>query len=491
MPNKSESSATTIDSLAEVTVFSIKPIYRSYLTFEMKNLCRNAEEIFSNENEVLMFFKMGVVSIDINNKNVDSIFALKYNEWTDSIISSSMSYPISYTHIQKKSETYSMAQHYKSTNRFNYLISYDSARNWDTLYHNGYIEFINMYDKNNFIGISSKPNDSSRFHKVFKTKNAMQTIDSLDMSEKINMDKIANHSKFEIKDVHFGNETNHIYVHFLGTDYSEINPDSILKYQSYMASSTDNGENWELIEYPINFKPVFHYNSNKIIRNDTLFIIGNQFSKTDNNTISNTGYIKLLKHVKNSNKFELAFKDTNQLNVEKLSNMNNNWFISNINAPFRPANLIYSIDNGKNWKIAKNSVIQRQQLITQISFMNENEFFFYSYDKELCRAKIKNTSSVNDYESNSFFSIHPNPASDYIEISFSNKGLQPFANSEEFAIYDVLGERVAQTFLSVKSTSAPSGHLRQRRTQRIDISHLPRGVYFVRIGERVEKFVKE
>ncbi|MBX3043300.1 MAG: hypothetical protein KIT33_13770 [Candidatus Kapabacteria bacterium] len=27
-------------------------------------------------------------------------------------------------------------------------------------------------------------------------------------------------------------------------------------------------------------------------------------------------------------------------------------------------------------------------------------------------------------------------------------------------------------------------------TQRIDVSHLPAGVYFIRIGENIEKFVK-
>ncbi len=108
-------------------------------------------------------------------------------------------------------------------------------------------------------------------------------------------------------------------------------------------------------------------------------------------------------------------------------------------------------------------------------------------------AKIADhTSTVNDYESNLFFSIQPNPAGDYIEISFSShrdsKGACPLVSSEEIAIYDVLGERVAHSSTSVpinRDTSASGGQVR------IDISHLPKGVCFVRIGERVEKFVKK
>ncbi len=94
------------------------------------------------------------------------------------------------------------------------------------------------------------------------------------------------------------------------------------------------------------------------------------------------------------------------------------------------------------------------------------------------------TSVEDNYTSENNFLIHPNPASDYIEISLGshsvNKGLQPLVHGGEIAIYDVLGENV----MTVETRYALS-------LQRIDISPLPRGVYFVRIGERVEKFVKK
>ncbi len=97
------------------------------------------------------------------------------------------------------------------------------------------------------------------------------------------------------------------------------------------------------------------------------------------------------------------------------------------------------------------------------------------------------TSVEENYISESNFTISPNPASDYIEITISNKGLQPFANSEEIAIYDVLGNVVWKS----NSVALQTTHRVVSTTERIDISHLPSGVYFVRIGERVEKFVKK
>ena len=75
--------------------------------------------------------------------------------------------------------------------------------------------------------------------------------------------------------------------------------------------------------------------------------------------------------------------------------------------------------------------------------------------------------------------IYPNPASDFIEINISNKGLKPFAEIENVQIFDMLGIEV----LSIGTGLDLS-------TQRINISHLPAGVYYIRIGDKVEKFLK-
>jgi hypothetical protein len=111
-----------------------------------------------------------------------------------------------------------------------------------------------------------------------------------------------------------------------------------------------------------------------------------------------------------------------------------------------------------------------------------NSITAFSFNKDnLTDIKHKNT-----IESIALF---PNPAKDYIEISFGsnsvNKGLQPIVHGGEFEIYDVLGNVVW------KSNSVPSKTLHQSvsTTERIDISHLPRGVYLLKMGNQVKKFV--
>ncbi len=90
----------------------------------------------------------------------------------------------------------------------------------------------------------------------------------------------------------------------------------------------------------------------------------------------------------------------------------------------------------------------------------------------------KYITSVDDriYTENEIL-VYPNPASDYIEISgLSNPKLQLGANDDYvIKIYNTFGEIVISDV----------EHL-----DRIDISHLPVGTYFIRIGNKLNKFVK-
>ena len=79
------------------------------------------------------------------------------------------------------------------------------------------------------------------------------------------------------------------------------------------------------------------------------------------------------------------------------------------------------------------------------------------------------------------FIISPNPATDFITIQLSNKGLQPFAENDKVQIFDILG---------IENITTPYPLLAKEGNMRIDISHLPTGVYYIRIGNKVEKFVK-
>ncbi|MBX3042947.1 MAG: T9SS type A sorting domain-containing protein [Candidatus Kapabacteria bacterium] len=85
---------------------------------------------------------------------------------------------------------------------------------------------------------------------------------------------------------------------------------------------------------------------------------------------------------------------------------------------------------------------------------------------------------------NSELSVYPNPATDFITIQLSKKGLQPFAATGKVQIFDALGLEVIST-PSAALTPTGEGNLR------IDVSHLPAGVYFIRVGNKVGKFVKK
>jgi len=73
--------------------------------------------------------------------------------------------------------------------------------------------------------------------------------------------------------------------------------------------------------------------------------------------------------------------------------------------------------------------------------------------------------------------VYPNPASDFITITELNNGLQPIVHKMQ--IFDVLG-------IEVMSESIPP----TTSSHRMNVEKLPAGVYFIRIGDRVEKFVK-
>ncbi|MBX3044612.1 MAG: T9SS type A sorting domain-containing protein [Ignavibacteriae bacterium] len=84
--------------------------------------------------------------------------------------------------------------------------------------------------------------------------------------------------------------------------------------------------------------------------------------------------------------------------------------------------------------------------------------------------------------------ISPNPASDFITISFKTSEVLETSEVSSVQIFDMLGLEVAQTPSSVnnmKNTQTGASEL-----LRIDVSHLQPGVYLIRLGNRIEKFVK-
>ena len=88
-------------------------------------------------------------------------------------------------------------------------------------------------------------------------------------------------------------------------------------------------------------------------------------------------------------------------------------------------------------------------------------------------------SSLDEKTTNSYSNnIFPNPASDYIEITVGTRHAFSLQNVE---IYNVFGEDVISTPFN---SPASGGQLR------VNVSKLPAGLYFVKVGDKVLKFVK-
>ena len=125
---------------------------------------------------------------------------------------------------------------------------------------------------------------------------------------------------------------------------------------------------------------------------------------------------------------------------------------------------------------------------------------FINFDYLLLNAKLVTVlllETANDgiessvYDNTNYLNeiiIYPIPASDFITIQFSNKELQLFAEGDKVQIYDVLGiERMSVgTGLDLSSQSSDLS----TNTQTIDVSHLPSGVYFIKVGDKIGRFVK-
>jgi hypothetical protein len=140
-----------------------------------------------------------------------------------------------------------------------------------------------------------------------------------------------------------------------------------------------------------------------------------------------------------------------------------------------------------NMVYSKDSITATEKLVPDL----EKDILYY------WRVRVWNTESIGTAywsevwtfrtgetgvkDESKFIQIIPNPAGDFITVTLGaiNPMLQHgVGNESQIFIYNTLGEKVMtveQTFLSV---------------QQINISSLPKGIYFVKVGGETAKFVK-
>ncbi|MFH1051863.1 MAG: T9SS type A sorting domain-containing protein, partial [bacterium] len=96
---------------------------------------------------------------------------------------------------------------------------------------------------------------------------------------------------------------------------------------------------------------------------------------------------------------------------------------------------------------------------------------------------------VKDFYADELFKITPNPASEYIEINIGADSRRQTADGEmqgDIHVFNILGQCVSN--LTLNSSYTPLTPL--ERGFRIDVSGLPEGMYFVRIADKINKFIK-
>ena len=89
--------------------------------------------------------------------------------------------------------------------------------------------------------------------------------------------------------------------------------------------------------------------------------------------------------------------------------------------------------------------------------------------KDLCQKNISRIRLIQKVE----ILLSPNPVGDFLEISVGAQGTVP-----EIYIFNVFGEEI------LKNSNSNNSQLR------IDVSGLPSGMYFLRVGDKVGKFIK-
>ncbi len=150
------------------------------------------------------------------------------------------------------------------------------------------------------------------------------------------------------------------------------------------------------------------------------------------------------------------------------------------------AKLIKTTDGGESWEWDPSfTTAEFYERISTVIMLDQNSAAALAMNswRNIYRFSRFGVSSivVNEFIPESQFVIYPNPASEYITIQTSE--VLETSEVSEIKIFNTLGECVIE-FPDVQHLG-DVGHL-----QRIDVSHLPRGVYYVHIGSRTQIFVK-
>ena len=273
---------------------------------------------------------------------------------------------------------------------------------------------------------------------------------------------------------------NLIYVILQCYVYDEIAKKLIFKYTRFYFS-TDFGKNWDFYE-PDMYRPY----KVKFINEKTGWALAIRLADSTNLFYSHVIY-------RTDDGGKSWFKQ-----LDSVSFPNPIWLISiHFTDSLNGLALGYwyklwrTTDGGRHWNL-DNEYFKRatKGYLIDIFLLNPDSFFGVVADDNAYIYKYDNSTSVDEYifrkEGEWLLQIIPNPAEEFIEISNINPTLQRgVARNTDIRIFNVFGEVV-----STPKNLTPDPSPNSRGEVRIDVSGLPSGVYFVRVGDKVGKLVK-
>jgi hypothetical protein len=259
-------------------------------------------------------------------------------------------------------------------------------------------------------------------------------------------------------------------------------------YSLYL--SNDLGENWIEMKNGLNSisaNALLAYDNNLFVGTDNYGVY-----LTTNNGITwstkNTGFdylhIRCLSNIGNTIVAATYFRGifiTNDFGnnwVERNKGLLNRRMLSlasDKNYIFAGTNdgIFLSTDKGDNWKSVNLGLLK----IPIISLTIIDEYIYAGTNgRGIFVAKLSDfvTTEINEFEDNeNKLKFYPNPTSNYITVQIQD------SKGSKVQIFDVLGIEVHSESIHPMTGS-----------HRMNIEHLPAGVYFIKIGDRFEKFVK-
>ena len=281
-----------------------------------------------------------------------------------------------------------------------------------------------------------------------------------------------------------------------------LNVDSSFKYQIYY--SKDNGYKWEPIDIEkyTNFYILGSGNELLIIDNYMKLLFTNDFGIN-----WKTKICPLLITIDYSDiscadiSGDYIFIGTVKKGIIKSSDRGNTWSYMNdgLNSEMKISDntniqdvkiiddmvyvatdfgLFSSKLNSSTWILEESGITLSNSMF--IKLLNDNHIYASTttgvYRSVDAVTSVEDKSSITSAD---YLDISPNPATDFITITFSDKELQLFASGYKVQILDILGIEIMSESIHPMTGS-----------HRMNVEKLRAGVYFIRIGDNTKKFIK-